>query len=182
VTIVGRTSLNHPLYGRGAVDAVDDRMTPPEVFGPLNDRFGFTLDACASDRNARCARYFTAADDGLQQSWAGETVWCNPPFSRLQPWVAKAWREHPTTRGIVLLLPANRTEQTFWQDLIEPYRDRPGSPVTTEFLPGRPRFLTPEQAAADMAGRGTRPPFGCVVVIWHAPPLLPEQLAFEGPA
>lgn len=182
MTIPGRTSLNHPRYSRGATDAVDDRMTPPEVFGALDERFRFTLDVCASPSNARCARYFTAADDGLQQSWAGETVWCNPPFSRLHPWVAKAWTEYQQAHGIVLLLPASRTEQAFWQDLIEPYRDRPGSPVTTEFLPGRPRFLTPDQAAADTAGRGTRPTFGCVVVVWHAGPRLPQQLALGDPA
>lgn len=151
-------------------------MTPPEVFGPLNDRWQFTVDAAASPANARCARYFTAADDGLQQPWAGETVWCNPPFSVLRPWVVKAWNEHAAARGIVLLLPANRTEQGWWQQLVEPYRDRTGSPLTTQFLPGRPRFLTPDQAAADMAGRGTRPPFGCVVLTWHPGPMLPQQL------
>ena len=40
------------------------------------------LDAAADATNAKCARYFTAEDDGLTQDWAGETVWLNPPYGR----------------------------------------------------------------------------------------------------
>ena len=47
---------------------------PPQVFDPLNAEFGFTLDPCATAANAKCAKYFTEADDGLTQSWAGERV------------------------------------------------------------------------------------------------------------
>jgi len=85
------------------------------------------------------------------QSWAGERVWCNPPFSDLRPWVVKAWQESRGCPVIVMLLPANRCEQRWWQELVEPFRDRPGSPLRTTFLPGRPRFdlLTWEQLAPD---------------------------------
>lgn len=64
-----------------------------------------------------------------------------------------------------MLLPANRTEQQWWQLLVEPYRDRPGSPLTVRFLPGRMRFLKPGQTAV---GPNQRPPFGCVLLVWDA--------------
>ncbi len=175
MSLVGFKANNHPqqVAERVGLDAIDDRTTPPEVFGPLNARFGFTLDAAASAGNARCARYFTAADDGLTQPWMGQVVWCNPPYSRIRPWVVKAWNEYPDTSGIVMLLPANRTEQEWWQALVEPYRDRPGSPLTVEFMPDRIRFLKPGQAKA---APNERPPFGCCLLIWRRTPRFAEQL------
>src|SRR6266704_1487263 len=64
-------SRNHPQQTavRGALDEVDDRTTPDEVFLPLSQRFGgFTVDAAAAHHNARCERYWTRANDGLAQS------------------------------------------------------------------------------------------------------------------
>jgi len=178
MSLVGFRAQNHQQQtdARGALDTIDDRTTPPEVFGPLHQRFGFTLDVAASPDNARCARYYTSADNGLVLPWAGESVWCNPPFSRIRPWVVKAWNEFAKTRGIVMLVPANRTEQEWWQTLVEPFRDRPGSPLTVEFLPDRIRFLKRGQLKV---GPNERPPFGCCVLIWHVQPLFAEQLGVE---
>lgn len=170
MSIAGFKSSNHPqqVAKLGPVDDVDDRGTTAEMFGPLQDRFGFTLDAAASAENTKCQYYFTREDDGLQQSWAGQRVWCNPPFSDCGAWVRKAWTEWVPWGAdtIVMLLPNNRTEQPWWQDLVEPYRDRPGSPLRVEFLRGRQRFHRP---GAKVDRRGDRPPFGCVLLIWTRP-------------
>lgn len=56
--------------------------TPPEVFAPLEAEFGFTLDPCATRENAKCARYYTEANDGLVQDWRSERVFMNPPYGR----------------------------------------------------------------------------------------------------
>jgi len=65
--------------------------TPQDFFDILNKEFNFTLDAAATDENAKCKRYFTEKDDGLAQSWDGERVFCNPPYGRgLKHWVKKA--------------------------------------------------------------------------------------------
>ncbi len=85
--------------------------------------------------------------------------------SDIAPFVRKAWDCWAETTGITMLLPANRTEQQWWQLLVEPYRDRPGSPLRTTFLPGRMRFLKPGQTAV---GPNNRPPFGCVLLVWDA--------------
>jgi len=171
VSVVGYKARNHPqqVTGRGARPDVDDRATAPEVFGPLNERFGFTIDVAASPANTKCERFYTEATDGLTQPWAGERVWCNPPYSypNLPAWVAKAWQEWKDGAPglIVMLVPANRTEQVWWQELIEPYRDLPGSDLHVEFLPSRMRFLTPGQTEV---GPDERPPFGCCLLIWEA--------------
>ena len=161
---MGFRGENHPqqVGRRGARDRVDDRGTAPEVFGPLQERFGFTIDVAAAPHNAKCERFYTIEDDGLAQSWAGEVVWCNPPYSDIGAWVRKAWAEKQA-KCIVMLLPANRTEQGWWQDHVEPYRDRPWSDLRVEFLRGRMRFL-PARKPAD--GKGDRPPFGCCLLIW----------------
>lgn len=179
MSLVGFKAQNHPQ--QMAKPDVDDRALPPSDFALLDARFSFTLDAAASTHNHKVPRYFTAADDGLCQPWAGERVYCNPPYSNIRPWVEKAWSEGAAAL-VVMLLPANRTEQTWWQDLIEPFRDRPGSRLRIEFLPGRLRFLKPGQ---QVIGANERPPFGCVLCMWTpaeegspAPSLAPQHRLF----
>jgi phage N-6-adenine-methyltransferase len=111
--------------------------TPPEVFAPLNERFHFTLDPCATAATAKCARYFTEADNGLERSWAGERVFMNPPYGReVYAWTRKARDE---ARGgallVVGLLPAS-TDLAWWHE------DVIGIAEIVKWYRGRIRFLT----------------------------------------
>lgn len=45
--------------------------TPAKLFQELDDEFKFELDVCANKDNAKCARFYTAEDDGLIQPWGG---------------------------------------------------------------------------------------------------------------
>lgn len=64
--------------------------TPQDLFDQLNDEFHFTLDVCATAKNAKCQKYFTKESDGLKQSWQGHTVWCNPPYGKgMELWIQK---------------------------------------------------------------------------------------------
>jgi phage N-6-adenine-methyltransferase len=168
MSVVGYRARNHPqqVTARGPRPDVDDRATTPELFDPLHERFGFTVDVCALPHNAKLPRYFTPDDDGLAQSWAGERVWCNPPYSSIEPWVVKAWDSEADL--VVMLLPANRTEQVWWQRHVEPYRDPAAwePMLRVEFLPGRPRFIA---AGADGVGPNERPPFGCCLLVFDRP-------------
>jgi phage N-6-adenine-methyltransferase len=167
MTLVGFKSTNHPQQttARGARDDVDDRGTRWDEFNPISERFGgFTLDVAAAPHNAKCADYYTREDDGLSQPWRGR-VWCNPPYSDLGAWVQKAWAELPNCETIVMLVPANRTEQKWWQEHVETAR-RAGI-LQVEFLPGRMRFDRP---AAIIGPKGDRPPFGCALLIWNSQP------------
>jgi phage N-6-adenine-methyltransferase len=168
MSLVGRPALNHPqqVDARGALDKVDDRRTPLSLWGDLDEEFSFDLDVAASHENALCDDYFTREENGLVKPWTGY-VWCNPPYSDIRQWVVKAEREISRVDGpyvIVMLLPANRTEQGWWQDIIEPRR-RMGL-IETRFLRGRLRFDTPDHDYSKQP-KGNRPPFGCVVVVWR---------------
>jgi phage N-6-adenine-methyltransferase len=165
VSVVGFRARNHPqqVALNGARDDVDDRMTPLHLWIPWNERWRFTLDAAASDANHLCDRYYTLERDGLAASWHGERVWLNPPFSAIGEWVAKATAEFADgCELIVMLAPANRAEQRWWQCSIEPSRDR-GLGLTTEFLPGRLNFARPDNLMARYASSA---PFGCVLLVW----------------
>ncbi len=171
MALSGFQAQNHPQQQNRRwpddVDAVDDRATHPLDFADFDERFGpFTVDVAAAAHNTKCERYFTREQDGLAQSWAGERVWCNPPYSDIAPWIRKAWASYAAASGIVMLLPANRTEQQWWQLMVEPFRDRQHSPLSTLFLPGRMRFLKPGQTAV---GPNNRPPFGCLLLTWTPP-------------
>lgn len=181
MSLIGRAARNHPkqvahreafrhqlqLIGQpiDVVDSVDDRRTPPSIFLQLHDRHRFTVDAAASDENHLLPLYWTRNDDGLSQDWSGHRVWCNPPYSDLPAWVAKA--SGSVASGyelVVMLLPANRTEQGWWHEWVEPFRDR-GLGITTHFIRGRLRFGRP--AGAPIPVGGDRPPFGLVLVTWE---------------
>lgn len=170
MSLVGFNITNHPqqVKKRGASDTVDERITPDKVYDPLNDEFSFSLDAAANQRNRKTHKFFDLTTDGLSQSWRGERVWCNPPYSDIKAWVKKAWDEfHDGCPLIVMLLPANRTEQGWWQEYIEPFRDgRYGSRITTRFFKGRFNFGVPGNEAGKFH---SSPPFGCVIVIFEHP-------------
>lgn len=165
----------------------DERETPRDLFHALHGEYGFTLDAASSHLNHLVQRYCTLEGtfddgtlsddrDGLLYPWEGERVWCNPPFSVIAPWLEKSWHDAPEVA--CLLLPANRMEQSLWQSYVEPYRDRPGSPLTTRFLAGRRHFTVdggkPIMQPPRVSKRTSRPlkqtrsapEFGVVLCIW----------------
>lgn len=130
----------------------DQWATPQDFFDKLNEEFHFTLDPCADEFNHKCDKYFTVEQDGLLQSWANETVFCNPPYGReIGKWVKKASDEnrlHNIT--VVMLIPA-RTDTKYFHEYI--YQK---SNVEIRFLKGRLKFGDAKNAA----------PFPSMVVIF----------------
>ena len=108
--------------------------TPQWLFDQLNEEFEFTLDAAASDDNAKCQKYFTERENGLLRSWEGETVFCNPPYGRkLAELVKKAYEEGQKTGTTVVLLIPSRTDTRFFHDYIL-------GKAEIRFLKGRLKF------------------------------------------
>lgn len=145
--------------GRQGEGDRDCWATPLGLFNRLDKAIGpFTLDACALPYNAKCARYYTPEIDGLVQPWhedaAGGVVWCNPPFSAIRRWVAKAWRESLRGARVALLMPANRTD-AWW---FHRYVIEAGAAI--QFLEGRTRFVPPPGVLASSPG------FGCLVALY----------------
>jgi phage N-6-adenine-methyltransferase len=124
--------------------------TPSALFEALHAEFGFTLDACAIAENAKCDRYFSPEDDGLQQDWGGQTVWCNPPYGiAIGRWVQKAYESAKAGALVVCLLPA-RVDTRWWHDYVIPYGE-------VRYLKGRLKF----------GGCGHSAPFPSAVVIFR---------------
>ena len=110
----------------------DDWETPQALFEELDARWRFTLDPCSTHENAKCARHFTAEEDGLAQSWEGETVFCNPPYGReIGKWVRKCAEESRHAK-VVMLIPA-RTDTAYFHDYIY-------GKARVTFLRGRLKF------------------------------------------
>lgn len=155
----------------------DERFTPPWLVKQLDDEFHFDTDAAAHDLapmsqliHGRGGTIWTARENGLVQNWGGKRVFCNPPWSDIGPWAAKAHTSFGA-KVIVMLLPSDRTEQPWWQQHVEPFRDgKHGglfNDLETRFLPkrisdfGSPWCPVVEKKKSSMM-------HGCCLLIWRA--------------
>lgn len=78
----------------------DEWYTPPWIFDGLDVTFDVDVASPTEPLAWIPARsFYTAADDGLAQPWAG-LVWCNPPYSDASPW-CRRWAAHPD--GLLLI-------------------------------------------------------------------------------
>ena len=77
------------------------------------------LDAAATDKSAKCKKYFTPKDNGLEQSWnCGGAVFCNPPYGReIGNWIKKAYEEYLNGVTVVMLIPS-RTDTKYFHNYI----------------------------------------------------------------
>jgi site-specific DNA-methyltransferase (adenine-specific) len=109
--------------------------TPAELYQALDKEFGFTLDPCP-----------LGGRGGLERSWEGERVYCNPPYGRdVGKWLVKA----PEADIAIFLLPA-RTDTKWWHE----YAMRAEE---IRFLRGRLKFSGSKNSA----------PFPSVVLIYR---------------
>jgi hypothetical protein len=151
----------------------DERYTPTKWFRPWHVEFRFTLDACATAESAKLPRFITAKENGLLFPWDRERVFCNPPYSDIEPWVVKAWSSDEDL--VVMPLP-NWTDRKWWARYVEPWRDRcelvrvpgltphSGYRFSTRFLDERICFGTPGDPEGFNSGR---PEFASVLLIWE---------------
>lgn len=128
--------------------------TPDALYRALDQEFAFTVDAAADDGNCQCDRYFDKDTDALAQSWAGERVFCNPPYGReLATWVEKGMLEAQEQGAtVVMVLPA-RTGNIWFHRYCLPHAE-------IRFIRGRLNF------SLTGAGR-SRAPFDSMVVVFR---------------
>jgi site-specific DNA-methyltransferase (adenine-specific) len=124
--------------------------TPQTFYDELDSEFHFTLDPAASEDNHKCKLYFTEEDDGLKKSWAGNTVFCNPPYCRKTgEWVKKAYNESLQADTKVVMLLPSRTDTKWFHEYCLPYGE-------IRFIKGRLKFGKAKNSA----------PFASMVVIF----------------
>jgi len=76
------------------------------------------LDPCATSKNAKCYKFFTKKQDGLKQDWIGERVFVNPPFSDIDKWVEKCYKEGQKKDTFVVMILPSRTDTGYWHKYI----------------------------------------------------------------
>lgn len=96
------------------VDQKDLWGTPWPLYRKLHNKHHFTLDPCCTEETAQCEKYYTPETNGLIQSWKGESVYVNPPYSRgnIDKWVFKCFQESEGA-NIVALLPVSTSADWF---------------------------------------------------------------------
>jgi len=126
--------------------------TPQEFVDGLSEIYGpFTLDVAAADWNHKCDRYYTIKEDGLQQDWDADNVWCNPPYGHsVGAWVHKASKELAAgnCKRVVMLLKST-TDVRWFHEVAYP------KATTIGFVKGRLTF----------GGRGPAP-FASVILVF----------------
>lgn len=133
----------------------DEWATPADFFAMLDAEFGFTLDVCATERNAKCERFFSRDEDGLEQRWEG-VCWMNPPYGRvIGDWVKKAHDSAQQGATVVCLIPA-RTDTAYWHDYAMKADE-------IRLVRGRLHF----DGDSD---KGHNAPFPCAVVVFRGQP------------
>lgn len=148
---------NQRIYinGNSAADGKlsDAYRTPEWIFDWLDDEYGFTCDAAASDENHLCDHYYTLERSALDADWSesGGHVFCNPPFSSgmKEKFLEKAYREM-AENGVssVFVIPADPSNKC-WLDNIF------GKATRITIINGRVKFLHPETGEETSAGIGT---------------------------
>ena len=130
-------AISNTLYSSRS----EEWPTPQQFFISLNHEFHFTLDPCATKQNAKCRRYFTKAQNGLDQDWTTHRVFCNPPYGRdISNWARKCFE---ASRGgaLVVLLAHARTDTRWFHDWVY------GKADEIRFIRGRLKFGDGRQSA-----------------------------------
>lgn len=97
-------------------DIRDLWQTPIELYEYLNARFNFVCDVAASDHNYLHLNYLTESYDSVLNGWShlkNGYAFCNPPYSRILPWVKRAREAADHGVGTVMLLPVDTSVEWF---------------------------------------------------------------------
>jgi len=103
----------------------DEWETPRWMWKALDDRFEFMFDAACTPQNCKIdnelgVNWPGPGDwyDGLEVEWPTTGwVWCNPPYSNIQPWIDKALREIKRGGRSIFLVPV-RSSMPWWRDCL----------------------------------------------------------------
>ena len=93
-------------------------------------------------------KYYTLENDGLTQPWSG-SVWLNPPYDNVGPWVDRLIWEYTKDRNVdaALLLVNANTETNWFRRLYD---------FDICFIKGRLKFWNPDKVDGLGAPTGTR--------------------------
>ena len=113
----------------------DNWETPKNLFLDAISTFDVhpTLDVCATRKNSKCINYITEKEDSLVFEWK-EDVFMNPPYSRVNEFMKKAYYQHKKHGITILILVFAKTDTKFWHSFVE-------EKAEVHFIKGRIKFL-----------------------------------------
>lgn len=110
---MGKT--NTPVFNSRTESSRDDWETPPELVENIVSTFNISYDMAASGSNAIADAFFTENDSALDICWKlNERLFCNPPFSLKEHFLAKAVPARNGNEVIVFLLPNTARGARWW--------------------------------------------------------------------
>lgn len=99
--------MSHPIIHIGRYHGgSDDWRTPYRLFRNLHREFSFSMDGAATEHDALLPRF---TDDIHNQSWVGEKVFCNPPYSDTKTFLVKA-----SEADLAVFLIPYRPQTIYW--------------------------------------------------------------------
>ncbi|MEI9783770.1 DNA N-6-adenine-methyltransferase [Escherichia coli] len=143
--------MSHPIIHIGRYHGgSDDWRTPYRLFRNLHHEYSFSLDGAATEHDALLPRF---TDDISRQSWVGEKVFCNPPYSDIPSFLLKS-----SESDLAVFLIPYRPHTTYWLEHIFT------NPLCHEIriLHRSVRYLPP----AGHNGLVVRAPFPAAVVVF----------------
>ncbi|EIB9610211.1 DNA methylase [Escherichia coli] len=147
--------MSHPIIHIGRYHGgSDDWRTPYRLFRNLHHEYSFSLDGAATEHDALLPRF---TDDIHNQSWVGERVFVNPPYSDIPSFLVKA-----SEADLAVFLIPYRPHTTYW------LRHIFTNPLCHEIriLHRAVKFLPP----AGHNGLVVRAPFPAAIVIFRTEP------------
>lgn len=147
--------MSHPIINIGRYHGGSDCWrTPPLLFRNLHREYSFTLDGAATEHDTLLPRF---TDDISRQSWVGEKVFCNPPYSDIPSFLVKA-----SEADLAVFLIPYRPQTIYWLKHIFT------NPLCHEIriLHRAVKYLPP----AGHNGLVVRAPFPAAIVIFRTEP------------
>ncbi|HCT5484125.1 TPA: DNA methylase [Escherichia coli] len=147
--------MSHPIIHIGRHHGGSDCWrTPYRSFRNLHNEFCFTLDGAATKHDTLLPRF---TDDIHNQSWVGERVFCNPPYSDIPSFLLKA-----SEADLAVFLIPYRPHTIYWLEHIFT------NPLCHEIriLHRAVRYLPP----AGHNGLVVRAPFPAALVVFKKEP------------
>lgn len=111
-------------------ESVQDYETPQNLIDAvICDFANIVFDLAASKGNAKKANFFSIEDDALKQDWVDalrihqfsftDSLWLNPPFANVRPWMEKC-RDEAARGARILSLTKSSLDANWYQEVVAP--------------------------------------------------------------
>ncbi|MCK5600910.1 adenine methyltransferase [Candidatus Pacearchaeota archaeon] len=124
-----------------AVIGVNDKWETPSkllVAHFIENSIWPKLDVCTTKAAAKRAgfhKFFTRRDNPLKKNWK-QDFFMNPPYSQIETWIDKAYKEHMKWSVNGVILTYAKTDTKWWHKYVEGQKG-----VEVHFIKGRIKFL-----------------------------------------